>query len=73
MQTCDLCGTSFQFGTGIYDGKHIARYQLTVCRGCWEGNQDGWTSWLEAKLIEHLQAKGIKIPERNATGWLPRE
>lgn len=73
MQTCGLCGTSFQFGTGVYDGKHIARYQLTVCRGCWEGNHDGWAKWLETKLVAHLNAKGIQIPERNAAGWYPRE
>lgn len=72
MQTCGLCGTSFQFGTGKYEGKHIPRYNLTVCLTCWQGNRDGWAPSLEARVIEHLKNEGIKIPERNAAGALPR-
>jgi len=73
MQKCGLCGSSFQFGPHIYDGKHIARYQLTVCRGCWDANYDGWCPALEPALLAHLESKGIAVPERNADGWLPRE
>ena len=72
MQTCGLCGQNFQFGIGVYAGKHIARYNLTVCRGCWDANHDGWAPWFEAKLIAHLTAEGIQLPERNAIDLLPR-
>ena len=42
MEYCVTCGKTFQFGPGVYDGKHIARYQAMVCRTCYEGNWDGW-------------------------------
>lgn len=73
MCSCSLCGNHFQFGPHRYDGKHISRYQITVCMSCWNGNWDGWAPHLEERLIAHLQQKGIPIPERNAKGWLPRE
>lgn len=73
MCSCSLCGRQFQFGPHRYDGKHIPRYQITVCMSCWDGNWDGWAPHLEERLIAHLQQKGIPIPERNAKGWLPRE
>lgn len=73
MRRCDLCNKEFQFGPHMYDGKHIPRYQITVCMSCWNGNWDGWAPDLEARLISHLKNKGLPIPERNAKGWLPRE
>jgi hypothetical protein len=73
MQTCGLCGASFQFGPHVYDGKYITRYQLAVCHGCWRSNHDGWSPSLEAKFIAHLKAKGVPLPERNAKGWFPRD
>ena len=73
MCSCALCGNPFQFGPHHYDGKHISRYQITVCMSCWTGNWDGWAPHLEERLIAYLQQKGLPIPERNAKGWLPRE
>lgn len=73
MYDCGICGLEFQFGPHIYNGKHIASYQLTVCKGCWDGNWDGWGNTAEEKLIAHLKEKGISIPKRNEKGWLPRE
>jgi hypothetical protein len=73
MFPCDLCGSKFQFGPHVYDGKHIASYQLTVCRSCWESNHDGWAPGLEDVFLAHLKAKGIAVPTRNAQGWFPRE
>jgi hypothetical protein len=70
---CEMCRASFQMGPHRYDGKHIQSYNLTVCKSCWEGNWDGWAPHREAKLIKHLNAKGMPIPPRNAKGWLPRE
>ena len=73
MFNCQLCGASFQFGPHNHNGKHIARYQLTVCSTCWAGNHDGWAPSFEPKFLEHLKTKGIAAPERNSDGWYPRE
>ncbi len=73
MLRCDLCNREFQFGPHRYDGKHILRYQITVCMSCWNGNCDGWAPHLDERLISHLEKKGLPIPERNSKGWLPRE
>ena len=73
MFNCQLCGASFQFGPHVYSGKHIARYDLTVCGACWAGNHDGWSPSLEPKFLEHLKSKGVAVPERNSAGWYSRE
>lgn len=73
MCSCVLCEKQFQFGPHRYDGKHIPRYQITVCMSCWNGNWDGWAPHLEGRLIARLQNNGTAIPERNSNGWLPRE
>jgi hypothetical protein len=72
-QHCDICGSEFQYGPHKYNGKYIARYQITVCMPCWESNWDGWAPGNEERLIAHLQKMGLPIPERNSKGWLPRE
>ena len=72
MYRC-LCGNEFQMGPQIYNGKYIRRYDITVCKTCWAGNWDGWVPHYEKDLIEHLNKKGLTIPERNAKGLLPRE
>jgi hypothetical protein len=72
METCAMCGSSFQFGPHIYDGKFIAAYQISVCRSCFESNWDGWAPHYEARLEAHLKAKGIPLPNRNAEGFYPR-
>lgn len=73
MCTCGLCGSKFQFGRHIYDGKHIARYQIDVCSMCYAGNKDGWGPASEPRILELLETKGIPIPDRNELGWLPRD
>jgi hypothetical protein len=73
MTVCDLCGNQFQMGPHRYDGKWINRYQLSVCRSCYNGNWDGWGPFAEEKLIPHLKMKGIAIPERNDKGCIPRD
>ena len=70
---CFFCGRKFQFGPHRYEGKHIARYRVSVCDGCYKGNWDGWAPDFEAKLLPYLQEKGMPIPERNEKGWLPRD
>jgi hypothetical protein len=73
MFRCDLCNNEFQFSPHRYDGKHIPRYQVTVCMSCWNGNWDGWAPHLEQRLISHLNRNVLPIPERNSKGWLPRD
>ncbi len=73
MHPCFMCGSQFQMGEHIYDGKYIRRYDITVCMTCWDGNWDGWAPHYETRLIAHLENEGIPIPERNEKGWLPRE
>jgi len=59
-------------GQGIYDGKQIPLYKIDVCKGCYDGNWDGWSPDHEAKLLSHLKEKGLSAPERNNIGLLPR-
>lgn len=73
MKTCQICGQSFQFGPHVYDGNHIARYNLTVCRGCYQANWDGWAPVWEDAFEAHLHKHGISLPERNEKGWYPRD
>jgi len=73
MVPCFFCPTSFQTSHGVYRGKHIPRYQIDVCQGCYDGNWDGWAPRYEAQLVHHLEANGLRIPERNEKGWLPRD
>jgi hypothetical protein len=32
---------------------YIARYDISVCRACWDGNWDGWARNYETRIIEH--------------------
>ena len=73
MCNCDLCGSRFQFGPHVYDGKVIPGYKLTVCRTCWVSNHDGWGPVVEDQFVKHLQSNGIPLPERNKDGWYPRD
>lgn len=73
MLHCDLCGSEYQFGPHIYNGKYIARYKLAVCMPCYEGNWDGWAPHYEENILKHLKSKELPIPERNSNGWLPRD
>ena len=73
LYTCDACGSQYQFGPHIYDGKHIDAYGINVCSGCYQGNWDGWAPHFEEAVTRHLRAKGLPIPPRNAKGWLPRD
>ncbi len=72
MCICQMCSSSYQMGRHIYDGKHIARYNLDVCKTCYDGNWDGWAPHYEEKLLAHLKEQNISVPERNEKGWYPR-
>lgn len=59
-------------GPGKYEGKHVPKYQFTVCKTCYEGNWDGWSPTYEKQIISYLNENAIPIPERNSKGLLPR-
>ncbi len=73
MFTCDLCGSQYQMGRHIYDGKQIPLYKLGVCNTCYQGSWDGWSPQDEPKILEHLKEKGLPVPKRNNNGLLPRD
>lgn len=73
MVKCELCGSPYQAGQGVWTGQTIARYKLSVCNSCYNANWDGWAPVWEEKFIAHLRAHGIPLPSRNEKGWFPRE
>lgn len=73
FEDCELCGRRFRFGAHIYDGKHVARYNVTVCRECYYENAGGWKPSVESRVTAKLREAGKPIPERNAQGLLPRD
>jgi len=70
---CFICNNQFTMGPHVYDLRHIDRYNIHVCRVCYDGNWDGWAPDYEKRLIKHLEDQGLPIPERNPKGFLPRE
>jgi hypothetical protein len=69
--TCGVCGSRFQSGRHIYDGKRLPEYDLGVCNICLDANRDGWALDIEPKILQHLKAKGLPVPKRNKNGLLP--
>jgi hypothetical protein len=73
IERCDLCGEEFQYGPIAYFGTYVPTYLVMTCNKCYAANCDGWAPKLEEKVTRNLKAKGLKIPERNTNGLLPRE
>ncbi|MCP4178250.1 MAG: hypothetical protein GY756_10825 [bacterium] len=61
----------FQHSGGRY-GQYIREYEITVCTPCYTSNWDGWNMTNTRKIIEHLKANGLPVPETNDKGFLPR-
>lgn len=72
-QKCFICGKEHSMGPHRYDGHWIKYYKIQVCRDCYLGNYDGWSSEAERRILPHLQENGIEEPERNKNGLLPLE
>ena len=53
--------------------RHIRRYDMNVCRACWDRNWDGWPREDEPRILDRLAARGLPVPVRNVLGLLPRE
>jgi hypothetical protein len=66
---CFLCQRPFQFGPHVYNGRHIAAWDVQICESCLRGNWDGIVPAQHPRLIQHLKDKGIPIT-LSASGWL---
>ncbi|KFO67327.1 hypothetical protein ER57_11565 [Smithella sp. SCADC] len=73
MMKCPFCPNEFSISPPRIDGVTIPRYQITVCRSCYNMNWDGWELGREKLLIEHLKLNNIPIPHPNMNGRLPRD
>jgi hypothetical protein len=73
IERCDLCGARFQYGPLAYFGTYVLTYQVMACNKCYAANWDGWAQSLEETVTRSLRAKGLRIPERNTKGLLPRD
>ena len=73
IERCDLCGAEFHYGPVAYFGTYVPTYQVMACNKCYAANGDGWAPNLEQTVTRNLKAKGLRIPERNTKGLLPRE
>jgi hypothetical protein len=71
MIPCFVCSNDFQFSDHLYAGRHIDAYNINVCDGCCATNLDGWGPYAEKRLLAHLNAEGLPVPERNEKDWLP--
>ena len=72
MQTCDVCGSSYQHGPHVYEGCKLDLYGgIFCCSKCWDANGDGWAPSYEPVLLAILKAKNLPEPKRNANGLLP--
>lgn len=73
MEVCFLCRAQHPSHPGDYHFPFIKIYQFNICPGCYAANWDGYSPSYDGIIIDHLKAKGLPIPERNAKGWFPRE
>jgi hypothetical protein len=73
LETCDICGGSFEYGPNRYAGRWLRRYEMLACDGCLRGNHDGSGPFAESRILAHLNRKGLRPPARNEKGWLPME
>ena len=71
MLDCFFCGSTFQFGPHRYAGEYLSHYKISICETCVSANWDGVGPAFEEKLLDHLRARGMTIPARNAKDWLP--
>lgn len=70
---CPTCSFNYQHGPQIYNGRKLSGYQLQVCKNCYDGNWDGWTSQHNKLLLNRCKELGINPPSYNKKGYLPRD
>ena len=70
---CPLCQNNFRYGSGRYEGKPLKLYGITICKPCYDTNHDGFAQHYEEILETVVKKNNLNLPERNASGLLPRE
>lgn len=50
----------------------VPGYGFKVCTRCWQHAEQGWEAEFEPSIFNALARAGLLIPDRNATGRLPR-
>lgn len=73
FEICTACGGHFEFGMHKYYGRKNPTYNIMICKNCDTANWDGWALQLEQKVTARLLEQGKLLPERNASGLLPRD
>ena len=73
IEHCDLCGEEFQHSPAAGRGTYVPSYQVMACDRCYAANRNGWAPHLEETVTRNLKAKGLRIPDRNSRGLLPRD
>ena len=68
---CFLCESKFWFGEHQYEGHFIREYGFMACKKCVDANWDGLSPIYEEKVLDHLKANNLPIPQRNSKGWYP--
>jgi len=54
-------------------GPHATGYGFKVCAACWRRAEHGWEKQFEASIFDALTRASLLIPDRTASGRLPRE
>jgi len=70
---CAFCQATADLLIGKYPISNLHGYNLPICDLCRRSNYDGWRDPYEAKLLAHLEANDIPVPQRLDNGRLPLE
>ena len=70
---CGLCERVSEYGPPDYRGKQLPKYDLFVCKNCYDQNSEGILRNHEGRFEAHLAAKNIPLPARNDKGLYPRD
>ncbi|MBN8886825.1 MAG: hypothetical protein J0I77_13985 [Rudaea sp.] len=70
---CDLpdCKKRLNMGHGVWEGRWLPTYQMTICTVHINASPEGWAPHREEFLLSWLQSKNLPVPKRNANGLLP--
>lgn len=69
---CILCQQKKRCGPHRYEGRRVPTWGVWICDSCRSANWDGIVADSEhgQRLVEHLNAKGIRVP-KNSAGHIP--
>jgi len=66
---CFLCQRQIKFGRGVYKGRIVQAWGITICQTCESGNHDGIFPRSHPRLLDHMKSNGIEI-RRNKKGLI---